>query len=90
MQTNVYKYLVVCSAAYGCAHNCVTRIKNLSSCGKVGEIGVELLVNKPSIRMYILMLDTRNVEQTKYVLCTLKNIYSSRCSHIAVHGTGLK
>ena len=35
------------------------------------------------------MLDTRNVEQTKYVLCTLKNIYSSRCSHIAVHGTGL-
>ena len=37
------------------------------------------------------MLDTRNVEQTKYVLCTLKNIYSSRCSHIAVHGwTGLK
>ena len=28
----------------------------------------------------------RNVEQTKYVLCTLKNIYSSRCSHIAVHG----
>ena len=30
------------------------------------------------------MLDTRNVEQTKYVLCTLKNIYSSRCSHIAV------
>ena len=39
--------------------------------------------------MYILMLDTRNVEQTKYVLCTLKNIYSSRCSHIAVHGTGL-
>ena len=23
---------------------------------------VELLVNKPSIRMYILMLDTRNVE----------------------------
>ena len=28
--------------------------------------------------MYILMLDTRNVEQTKYVLCTLKNIYSSR------------
>ena len=40
----------------------------------------------PVIRMYILMLDTRNVEQTKYVLCTLKNIYSSRCSHIAVHG----
>ena len=29
---------------------------------------------------------TRKVEQTKYVLCTLKNIYSSRCSHIAVHG----
>ena len=28
----------------------------------------------------------RNVEQTEYVLCTLKNIYSSRCSHIAVHG----
>ena len=51
---------------------------------------VALWVNKPllngSIRMYILMLDTRNVERTKYVLCTLKNIYSSRCSHIAVHG----
>ena len=43
-------------------------------------------VNKPWIIMYILMLDIRNVEQTKYVLCTLKNIYSSRCSHIAVHG----
>ena len=28
---------------------------------------VELLVNKPSIRMYILMLDTRNVEQTNDV-----------------------
>ena len=54
---------------------------------------VELLVNKPSIRMYILMLDTRNVDgveflmkQTKMYVCTLKNIYSSRCSHIAVHG----
>ena len=53
---------------------------------------VAFWVNKPLlnglIRMYILMLDTRNVEQTKYVLCTLKNIYSSRCrcSHIAVHG----
>ena len=34
--------------------------------------------------MYILMLDTRNVEQTKMYVCTLKNIYSSRCSHIAV------
>ena len=32
---------------------------------------------------------TRNEEQTKYVLCTLKNIYSSRCSHIAVHGSAL-
>ena len=29
---------------------------------------------------------TRNVEQTKMYVCTLKNIYSSRCSHIAVHG----
>ena len=28
---------------------------------------VELLVNKPSIRMYILMLDTRNEEQTNDV-----------------------
>ena len=27
---------------------------------------------------------TRNVEQTKMYVCTLKNIYSSRCSHIAV------
>ena len=26
----------------------------------------------------------RNVEQTKMYVCTLKNIYSSRCSHIAV------
>ena len=32
---------------------------------------VALWVNKP-------LLNTRNVEQTKYVLCTLKNIYSSR------------
>ena len=39
------------------------------------DVFVELLVNKPSIRMYILMLDTRNVEQTKYVLCTLKNLF---------------
>ena len=45
-------------------------------------MGWELLVNKPSIRMYILMLDTRNVDgvefrmkQTKYVLCTLKNLF---------------
>ena len=28
---------------------------------------VELLVNKPSIRMYILILDTRNEEQTNDV-----------------------
>ena len=33
---------------------------------------------------------TRNVEQTKMYVCTLKNIYSSRCSHIAVQvGTEL-
>ena len=33
-----------------------------------GGVGlVELLVNKPSIRMYILMLDTRNEEQTNDV-----------------------
>ena len=31
------------------------------------EGSVELLVNKPSIRMYILMLDTRNEEQTNDV-----------------------
>ena len=30
-------------------------------------VNVELLVNKPSIRMYILMLDTRNEEQTNDV-----------------------
>ena len=30
-------------------------------------VTVELLVNKPSIRMYILMLDTRNEEQTNDV-----------------------
>ena len=47
----------------------------------------------PMIRMYILMLDTRNeggveflMKQMKMYICTLKNIYSSRCSHIAVHG----
>ena len=34
-------------------------------------LSVALWVNKP-------LLNTRNVEQTKYVLCTLKNIYSSR------------
>ena len=68
--------ILICTELHNsCASHCLT--------------GVELLVNKPSIRMYILMLDTRNVEQMKYVLCTLKNIYSSRCSHIAVHGTGL-
>ena len=50
---------------------------------------VELLVNKPSIRMYILMLDTRNVEQKKYVLCTLR-IFIVVDVVIAVHGTGLK
>ena len=27
---------------------------------------------------------TRNVKRTKMYVCTLKNIYSSRCSHIAV------
>ena len=26
------------------------------------------------------------MKQTKMYVCTLKNIYSSRCSHIAVHG----
>ena len=30
------------------------------------------------------------MKQTKMYVCTLKNIYSSRCSHIAVQvGTGL-
>ena len=44
----------------------------------------------PVIRMYILMLDTRNVEQTKDVRMYTWRIYSSRCSHIAVQsGTEL-
>ena len=71
--------------------NTISFYKNLIFCYGVGVVKfasftkscnisfVELLVNKPllngAIRMYILMLDTRNVEQTKYVLCTLKNLF---------------
>ena len=36
------------------------------------------VTNPCRIGIYILMLDTRNVEQTKMYVCTLKNIYSSR------------
>ena len=44
---------------------------------------VAFWVNKP-------LLNMRNVEQMKMYVCTLKNIYSSRCSHIAVQvGTEL-
>ena len=46
-------------------------MKGLQKFGNFRVVIVALWVNKP-------LLNTRNVEQTKYVLCTLKNIYSSR------------
>ena len=61
------------------------------------EIPVELLVNKPDkfrmklCRSYSVVNKVGTLSniintQTKMYICTLKNIYSSRCSHIAVHG----
>ena len=84
--SSVHTYIFVCSTLRVILQGFVDPKCNMLHFGSTN----------PVIRMYILMLDTRNgleflMKQTKMYVCTLKNIYSSRCSHIAVQvGTELR
>ena len=95
---NKYIYCLICCRELNILCYTILYIKYRMTTTLINHyVLVALLVNKPDkFRMKLcrsysvvnkvgMLLNIINT-QTKMYVCTLKNIYSSRCSHIAVHG----